>query len=647
VKVAVVGAGIGGLCLAHGLLRAGADVTVYERDESLGSRGQGYRLHVDAGPALHACLPPDLYELCIATSGRPSTAMTVMTERLRSLRRTEIKPPADPLDPATLSISVNRQTFREILAARLDGAIEFGRTCTGFEQDPGGVVIRFSDGSPADAELLVAADGVNSPIRRRYLPHARLEDTQVACVYGRTQLTGQTRPLVPAPFLEGFTAVVGRTAGLAVGVVDFREAPQQAARRLAPDVQLSPAQPYLMWAVTVSTDQLAGRLDGLSPAELHAVAMVAIRRWHPDLLRLVGLASVQETSLAAVRIAVPVAPWPPSRVTLLGDAVHAMSPAGGSGANTALRDAALLASELGAAVRGEKGLVQAIGDYERRMVDYGFAAVRASRRAGPGRTTLRGALARWLASNRAAPPALSDYRLVRRSSVTRHSIPVLVSHWPARRRGSRRGGQVELGCEFLRRGLAAQVQGHKALRLGKFVDAPGVGLRGLRAARSPAGQRPGDRLADPPGRERGEPVVLGVVVSLHGAGKAEVALLHQVGERHAAVGEAFGDRDNLPEVGLKQAVTRLGAVLRGPFQVGARLATQRVAAFGELFLSPAPGLDQARQFGLLLGGEARELDGPCRVAHQCAIAVVGVHAEPEHETSAPGHRVVAVRVLPG
>ena len=70
-KVAVAGAGIGGLCLAHGLLRAGADVTVYERDETLDSRFQGYRLHVDAGPALHACLPPDLYELCVATGGRP------------------------------------------------------------------------------------------------------------------------------------------------------------------------------------------------------------------------------------------------------------------------------------------------------------------------------------------------------------------------------------------------------------------------------------------------------------------------------------------------------------------------------------------------------------------------------------------------
>jgi 2-polyprenyl-6-methoxyphenol hydroxylase-like FAD-dependent oxidoreductase len=424
VKVAVVGAGIGGLCLAHGLLRAGADVTVYERDATLDSRGQGYRLHLDAGPALRACLPADLYELCVATSGRPSTAMTVMTDRLRLLRRTEIRPPADPLDPATLSTSVNRQTFREILAARLGGVIEFGRTCAGFEQDPGGVTVCFGDGRSARAEILVAADGIGSPIRRRYLPQARLDDSGIVCLYGRTPLTGQTRPLVPACAWDGFTAVVGNSAGLAIGVLDFREPPERAARRLAPDVRLSPARSYLMWAVTGRAGHLTGRLAGtagtagtggtggtgevagvagVGPAELHAAALSTIRRWHPDLARLVQLASIQETSLVPVRAAVPIAAWPASRVTLLGDAIHAMSPARGSGANTALRDAALLAAELGAAARDEKTPVQAIADYERQMVDYGFAAVRDSRRAELAATTRRSAVLRSLVSHLPAP----------------------------------------------------------------------------------------------------------------------------------------------------------------------------------------------------------------------------------------------------
>jgi 2-polyprenyl-6-methoxyphenol hydroxylase-like FAD-dependent oxidoreductase len=402
-KVAVAGGGIGGLCLAHGLLRAGADVTVYERDETLDSRGQGYRLHLDAGSALHACLPPELYELCVATSGRPSTAMTVTTDRLRPLRRTEITPPADPLDPATLSTAVNRQTLREILAARLDGVIEFGRTCAGFEQDSGGVTVCFNDGRSARADILVGADGIGSPIRRRYLPHARLDDNGIVCLYGRTPLTGQTRPLVPPCAWDGLTAVIGNAAGLAIGVLDFREPPERAARRLAPDVRLSPARSSLMWAVTGRAGQLTGSAGGSGPARLHAAALHAIRRWHPDLVRLVQLASVQETSLVAIRAAVPIAPWPASRVTLLGDAIHAMSPARGSGANTALRDAALLATELGAAARGEKAPVQAIADYERQMVDYGFAAVRASRSAELVAARRRSAVLRYLIGHLPAP----------------------------------------------------------------------------------------------------------------------------------------------------------------------------------------------------------------------------------------------------
>jgi len=60
-RVAVAGGGLGGLCLAQGLARAGADVMVYERDATLAGRRQGYRLHVDAraGLALDATLPPE------------------------------------------------------------------------------------------------------------------------------------------------------------------------------------------------------------------------------------------------------------------------------------------------------------------------------------------------------------------------------------------------------------------------------------------------------------------------------------------------------------------------------------------------------------------------------------------------------------
>lgn len=401
-KVLVAGGGIGGLCLAQGLVRRGIEVSVYERDPALDCRGQGYRLHLDAGLALHACLAPDLYQLCIATAGRPSSSVTVVTKRLRRLRHIDVAQAADPADPKTLSTSVNRQTFREVLAARLDGAVRYGQVCAGFEQDRDGVRLRLADGSSVRGDVLVGADGVGSPMRRQYLPAAQVNRTGSVCIYGRTPLTAESRALIPDYLWRGFVAVAGAGVGMALGVLDLREEPERAAARIAAGVRLSAVSGYLMWALTGPARRFAGRSGSAGPARtawpgvsaspllpagsvgLHGVVMRTIRGWHRDLRRLVELATVEDTMAVPIRTSVPLPGWPASRVTLLGDAIHAMSPARGSGANTALRDAALLADELGAAARGDKPVLAAVAGYERAMTDYGFAAVRAAQQAEGG-----------------------------------------------------------------------------------------------------------------------------------------------------------------------------------------------------------------------------------------------------------------------
>jgi 2-polyprenyl-6-methoxyphenol hydroxylase-like FAD-dependent oxidoreductase len=91
--------------------------------------------------------------------------------------------------------------------------------------------------------------------------------------------------------------------------------------------------------------------------------------------------------------------WPPSRVTVLGDAIHAMSPARGSGANTALQDAALLCRLTAPAVgdaHSDGDLVAAIGEYEEQMREYGYAAVAASREAEAETGARRNRLLFWL-----------------------------------------------------------------------------------------------------------------------------------------------------------------------------------------------------------------------------------------------------------
>lgn len=112
---------------------------------------------------------------------------------------------------------------------------------------------------------------------------------------------------------------------------------------------------------------------------LRAVALAMTDGWHPAVREV--LAGQDAIFPVTVRSSVPIGPWETSRVTLLGDAIHVMSPAIGVGANTALRDGQVLAGRIREAAGG-RPVVEALREYEAEMVGYGFDAVRDSARRG-------------------------------------------------------------------------------------------------------------------------------------------------------------------------------------------------------------------------------------------------------------------------
>ena len=77
--VLIIGGGLGGLCLAQGLKKASISVAVYERERTPSDRLQGYRIHIEpqGNLALHACLPPDLFEAYRATAGSAGNGLAV------------------------------------------------------------------------------------------------------------------------------------------------------------------------------------------------------------------------------------------------------------------------------------------------------------------------------------------------------------------------------------------------------------------------------------------------------------------------------------------------------------------------------------------------------------------------------------------
>jgi 2-polyprenyl-6-methoxyphenol hydroxylase-like FAD-dependent oxidoreductase len=113
-------------------------------------------------------------------------------------------------------------------------------------------------------------------------------------------------------------------------------------------------------------------LRGLDIVQL---ALEMTPHWHPNMRRLFELSDPGSAFSIKIRTSDPLEPWDSSNVTLLGDAIHTMTPGQGVGANTALRDAALLSRHLTAASEGFVSPLEAIADYEAEMVPYGFARV--------------------------------------------------------------------------------------------------------------------------------------------------------------------------------------------------------------------------------------------------------------------------------
>jgi len=386
-RVLIVGAGLAGPCLAHGLRKAGIDVSLYERDPAAASRGQGYRIHIAAEGtrALRSCLPPPLYELAVATSGRRGSGVTVLSSTLDVLNRITFQPPPGP-DDGSAGISVDRLTLRQVLLAGLDEAVRFGAPYERFEMEADGTVRAvFADGSSAEGDLLVGADGAGSRVRRQFLPGAVVADVGQLAVFGKTPLTDEVRRLVPGPSLDGFSTVLGSDGRfMPLAGLEYRTGPAEAAASHWPGLIFHDTRDYVMWVLGAPVAAFgipAPQLLGMDGAGLRDLAAGLIADWHPDLAGVVRRGDPGTVSATSIRTSEPVEPWQPGPVTLVGDAIHCMIPAG-IGAAVALRDAGLLAQRLGEAAQGDKPLLQAVGEYETEMLGYGFAAVAASQRVG-------------------------------------------------------------------------------------------------------------------------------------------------------------------------------------------------------------------------------------------------------------------------
>jgi 2-polyprenyl-6-methoxyphenol hydroxylase-like FAD-dependent oxidoreductase len=372
--VIVAGAGLGGLCAASGLQRAGFRVLVLERDSDLASRPQGYRININltGDAALQACLSESHFALYRDTSHRQVDAsVDIFGTDLRPLLHRMGEVPASRPAPA----AVDRGILRAIL---LDAVrdVRFGYEVVGASSYADGVEVHLGDGRMMRAGLLVAADGATSTLRRRLLPGHDPEPLRTVGVYGRAPLDTSALTWLPRGVVEQRFVGVTDSAGitLALGAWYPRRVPAEAASERLPGFHLPTTAPYVMWVLLCPADVAPGAdaSPETYPEALHRFALEAVCGWNPAATRFVQDAVVPDTFRVTLRAMNAVPSWKFGRITFLGDAIHAMSPAGGEGANTAFADAASLVSCLKA--HGFDGLAA----YENELRQRAHAALERS-----------------------------------------------------------------------------------------------------------------------------------------------------------------------------------------------------------------------------------------------------------------------------
>ncbi|MQY21123.1 FAD-dependent oxidoreductase [Nocardia macrotermitis] len=392
-RVIVAGGGIGGLALAHGLRKAGIDVAVYERDRHRTDRLQGFRIHISprGSRALHELLPDHLYRAFVAHSNAVESEIGFgfATERMSTLLdldRETIE--GNPTGDVDRNFGVSRITLRQILLSDLDDVVHYDKAITGYTRLPDGrVEARFADGTTACGDVLVGADGATSRVRAQLLPHAQRVDTGIVAIAGKYMLTEQSRRrLAPRLQVAPVSVIPPRSCGMFVAPHEFGAADgdsatiggNDGAAQRYPGALFDNTRPYVLWSYAAKRADFAEDLESLGPKELQDLADRLTADWSPQLRELVTGCDTDTVTLLPIRTSVPVEPWETTNVTLLGDALHSMTPFRGIGANVALRDAHELTGALIAAARDERPLLEALHEYEAQMITYGFAAVRAS-----------------------------------------------------------------------------------------------------------------------------------------------------------------------------------------------------------------------------------------------------------------------------
>lgn len=367
--ILVIGGGLGGLAFAqivrHSEVGYKYKVMIYERDASATHREQGYQIGINqAGLACLSSIPHIAKVLDTMPHDKVNAAI-MLDHKLNIMLEFRQMPWSDGL--AGL---VNRWKLRQALSEGLD--VKWGKKFVRYEETESEVIAYFEDGTHAVGDLLIGADGAKSKVRAQRCPDLQLEQIPILDTRASVALTPAVKSKLPRLVQLTDNAYIVRVLapnGTSVLVMNYA-------------AQVENGESRLIWAISFPSAMVPN--FPTDPAEVKTeVDSMANKILCNELATLISETRIEDYLFPAPRFLqaiVPVNGNPlatTSRVTLLGDAAHAMTTQRGLGANTAFADAADLAHVLVQQDDNDPWL--GLAHYQEVMIKRGFNAVKMSR----------------------------------------------------------------------------------------------------------------------------------------------------------------------------------------------------------------------------------------------------------------------------
>lgn len=308
---AVVGGGIGGLAAAAALVRVGIDVSVYEQAPELGEIGAGVLLGPNSVRLLNRLGLADAVKAAGGWVGEGSTYYRHDGTPVAPIMTTDSSGWA-------AMYGMHRADLVEMLSAAIPSAqIHLGHRAMSFEQTADKGRVRFENGATAEADIVIAADGIHSALQQFVTPQAKPVFSGSVAYRGLidAERLPEWRPRVSQLWMgEGkHFLVYPLRDGKLINFVGFVPADEEMRES---------------WSAPGDPDALRAAFRGWDEPVVNLLKQVDVTYWW-------GLYDRE-----------PLDRWTSGRLALLGDAAHPMLPHLGQGANQSIEDGFALAAVL-------------------------------------------------------------------------------------------------------------------------------------------------------------------------------------------------------------------------------------------------------------------------------------------------------------